>query len=103
MNTTTTMNATPDLLQRMTHPLVAPKVRVVRGASWTPAPAVRRNAEPALWRVTLAAARETVAERLLFWSVAVLCLGSITWLALMTWQFLLAWQSLVAWVRAAMV
>jgi len=97
------MNATPDLLQRMAHPLVAPRVRGVRGASRTQVPVIHRKSEPALWRVTLAAARETVAERLLFWSVAVLCLGSITWLALMTWQFLLAWQSLVAWVRAAMV
>ena len=98
---TTTMNTQQNLLDQIARPFVAPRTKAVR---LVPA---RRTApvakESALWQVTLAEARDTLAERALSALVATLAMGSLAWLVLVSYQFLLAWDKLATWVRAALM
>lgn len=102
MNTTTTMSANQNLLRQFAQPLVAPGAKPAR-------PALRRtmekseSAEPALWRVTLAAAHPSLAETALFAALATASAAGVAWLALTTWHFCLSWEGFVAWVRAALM
>ena len=98
----TTMNTNQNLLEQIAQPFVAPRIKAARLA-------VRRTAaeasasEPALWQVTMGAARSPLAERALFAVLATVSAASLVWLALVTCQFFLAWESLATWVRGAML
>jgi|JI10StandDraft_1071094.scaffolds.fasta_scaffold208543_2 hypothetical protein len=107
MNMTT---AKLNLLDTMTEALTAarkqpvakpaPRVRIVPPARAQ----VRMNASARpLWHTTLEHARDSLAERLLGWTLFVAAAGGLVWLAIMTCQFFLAWNNLVMWMRLAMV
>lgn len=112
---TTTMNAKLNVLEQMMDTVAAPRtkstgeshlhrqpkvlVRIRRSTRTVPKPAPAES----LWRVTMAEARDVVAERALTWALMGVALASLGWLAYTTMQFFLAWQGLVTWVRAAMV
>ena len=104
----TTMNAKLNLLETMTDTLAAPRkqpaakpaprVRIVPPAR----AGVRASAKP-LWYTTIEHARDSVAERLLGWTLFLAAAAGLAWLAITTCQFFLAWHNLVTWVRLAMV
>ncbi|HAB18708.1 MAG TPA: hypothetical protein DCE44_19995, partial [Verrucomicrobiales bacterium] len=110
----TTMNAKLNLLDDMAQVLAAPKTKSnsTPRTDVTPAavrlshrlPVVRRaqaTRSQSLWRVSLEAARDTVAERLLAWTLFACAATGLAWLAFMMLQFILAWGQLVTWVRSA--
>ena len=99
---TTTMNTTQNLLGQFTRPLVMPRTGPARLA---PRPKVqqRQAAEPALWRVTLAEARDSLTERLLFAALTAAGAASLGWLVLQTYAFFLSWDNFALWVRAALL
>lgn len=98
---TMTSAATQSFLQTLPTPRNAarPVVRAV-GTKRPPAIWPAKQGEPALWRISLEATRDSLAERVLFGAVAALCFGSITWLGMVTWQFLLAWQGMADGIRS---
>ena len=98
---TTTMNANQNLLGQLARPFVVPLTQPVRRTAQRVA---RRKpaAEPALWRVTLAEARNSLTERILFAAVTAAGAASLGWLVLQTYTFCLSWDNFVLWVRAAL-
>ena len=101
---TMTSAATPAFLQTLPtpRPVARPVVRAV-GTKRPPAIWPAKQEEPALWRISLEATRESLAERVLFGAVAVLSFGSLTWLGMVTWQFLLAWQGMADGMRSLLM
>lgn len=109
------MNAKLNVLDQVMDTAVAPRTSptALRPDSRTTKPTVRhRRTAPriaasapteSLWRVTMAEARDGVAERALTWTLMAAGLTGLGWLAYAGLQFLLAWEGLVSWVRAAMV
>ena len=99
---TTTMNANQNLLDQLARPFVVPLTKPVRR---TPQRAARKPqaAEPALWRVTLAEARNSLTERLLFAAITAAGAASLGWLVLQTYAFFLSWDNFAMWVRAALL
>jgi len=112
---TTTMNANRNLLEEMAQVLTAPRTkeailrstaktttaRPVRVRLVTPSRTARKTLP--LWQTSLEAARDSVAERLLTWTLFVGAAGSLAWLGLTTFRFFLAWENLATWVRSAMM
>jgi len=108
------MNAKLNLLEDMAQVLATPRTQSntlsrttpvkVRLRPSPPAPRVaRRPAAQPLWRISLEVARETLAERLLTWTLFAAAGTSLIWLGFTLLQFLFAWSHLVTWVRSAMI
>jgi hypothetical protein len=113
---TTTMNAKLNLLDDMAQVLAAPKTKARPTSHTVASPVVvrlSRRSSPArripvattepVWRLGLEAARDTVAERLLTWTLFASAATGLGWLAYTMLQFILAWGQLVTWVRSSML
>jgi hypothetical protein len=108
--TMTTMNAKLNLLDTMTDSLAAPRKRSVsrpalrvRIVPPTRNRAQSRASAQPLWYTTLEHARDSVAERLLGWTLFLAAASGLAWLVITTCQFFLAWHNLVTWVRLGLV
>lgn len=106
------MNGKLNLLDDMAQVLAAPRTKrpvaqltpEVRVRPTKPSASLyRRPVKRSLWKTSLEAARDTVAEQLLRWTLIATAATSLLWCGYTLMQFLFAWSHLVAWVRAAMV
>jgi hypothetical protein len=98
----TTMNTNQKYLGQFARPLVELRANPVRFA---PRPVANKAqpAQPALWRVTLAEARGSLTETILFAVLTAAGAASLGWLALQTYSFFLSWDNFAIWVRSALL
>ncbi len=76
------------------------RVRVRTGALGLPK---ARSARRPLWRTSLEVARDSVAERLLGWTLFLAAGVGLAWMGFSLLQFLFAWSRLALWVQSSML